>query len=142
MVFSSSQNYAKALRLKLIGGALPVMFALAVLYRFNHIPALILSVGIFAVLPVVWSFYIPLHVSRLQVKASKGRLIIKRGVIIKYRHVLPLCRTVYCKICDGPIYRLLGLSTVKIRLVGSEIAIRGLDRKDAEKLAAWLEEEK
>ncbi len=142
MIFPPSRSYAKVLRLKTLALALPLAFALGFLYRFNHIPALILSVGIFVLFCLVWTVYIPLSILGRQTELKSNRLIISYGVIIRRRHILPLSRAIYCKINNGPIYRLFGLSTVKIHLVGAEISIKGLDCTRAEKLVSYLEGKK
>lgn len=139
MTFIPSRRLVAYLRLKALLLALPVAFVLGVIYYFNHIPALILGVGIFVLFFLAWAIYIPLTVKGIMVKSKPNGLWIYKGVIIKRRHFLPYSRPIYCKLISGPLLRLFRLSTVKIMLVGGEASVKGLSRADAAKLTGLLE---
>ena len=139
MTFASSQSFVGVLRLRLFAAALPTAFILGAIYYLNHIPALVLSVGIFVFFCFGWAVYIPLLINNQRIVLDRSAVYIHKGVIIKRRHIIPYNRCVYCKICSGPVLRAAGLVTVKIRLVGGDISVQGLSRRDADSLVSNLE---
>lgn len=139
MTFAPSQKFVGVLRLRLFLATLPVAFALGAIYYFNHIPALVLSVGIFVLFCFLWLVYIPMLIKSQRAVLEASALWVYKGIIIKRRHIIPYNRYVYCKVCSGPVLRLLGLVTVKIRLVGGDIEVGGVCRQEAELLISKLE---
>ena len=139
LTFAASRKYIIVLRLRLFAATLPVTFALGAIYYLNHIPALVLSVGIFVLFCFGWVVYIPLIIKSQRAVLEASALWLYKGIIIKRRHIIPYNRCIYCKACSGPVLRAMGLVTVKIRLVGGDISVQGLSRRDADNLISSLE---
>ncbi|MBQ2705094.1 MAG: PH domain-containing protein [Clostridia bacterium] len=139
MTFAPSRKFLSVLRLRLFLGALPIAAILGITYFYNQIPTLTWSVGIFVPLIFVWVVFLPILFKSQKAVLEKEALWVYKGVIVKRRHVIPYCRPLYCKICCGPITWLFGICTVKIRLVGGDLCINGLSRKDALFLVSSLE---
>lgn len=139
MTFAPSRKFLSILRLRLFFGALPIAAILGITYFYGQIPTLVWSVGIFVPLILVWKVYLPILCKSQKAVLEKEALWVYKGIIIKRRHIIPYCRPLYCKICSGPISSLFGICTVKIRLVGSDLRINGLSRKDAQLLVCSLE---
>ena len=139
MTFTPSQKYLILLRLRLFLIAIIVASGLGILYFYSQIPTLVWSVGIFVPLVFIWAVYLPLVCKSHKAVTEKSALCVYKGLIIKRKHVSPYCRPIYCKFCSGPIQRIFGLCTVKIRLVGGDLNIDGLSRKDGLLLIEKLE---
>ena len=139
MTFAPSRKFLSLLRLRVFLGTLPIAAILGIAYFYNQIPTLIWCVGIFVPLIFIWVVCLPMVCKSHKVVTEKSALCVYKGVIIKKRHVIPYCRPIYCKISSGPIQRIFGLCRVKIRLVGGDLNIDGLSRKEGLLLIDTLE---
>ena len=139
MTFAPSRKFLSVLRLRLFIGSLPIAAILGITYFYGQIPTLVWSVGIFVPLTFVWMVFLPILCKSQKAVLENSALWVYKGVIIKRRHIIPYCRPLYCKICRGPVFSLFGICTVKIRLVGGDLCINGLSRKDAQLLVSSLE---
>ena len=139
LTFALSPRFLTLLRLRLVIAALPVALILGIVYQYDHIPALVWSVGIFVLFWFLWAVYLPLQAKARKVEGKASALWICKGIIIKKQHILPYSKHIYCKVCTGPLLRLLGLRRVKIRLVGGDLSVDGLNWREAEKLVEFLE---
>ncbi len=129
MKIKPSDKYIGILRLRLAVIAAVILFICGNYIGFNHIPTLILSVGIFA---LFWAWYIPRFVRSHEVTLGEDAIIVKVGVFIKRQHIIPDKRCVYCRKISGPITRAFGVASIQIKTIHGIVTIFGIDEKQAD----------
>lgn len=87
-----------------------------------------------------WAFIIFRQVRALGYKVRDTDLLIERGIMFRSTTVVPYARMQYVDVTAGPIDRLFGLATVTLHTAsaGTDAAVPGLKRKDADELREFL----
>ena len=74
MTFALSPRFLTLLRLRLVIAALPLALILGIIYQYEHIPALVWSVGIFVLFWFLWAVYFPLQAKVRKVEGKESAL--------------------------------------------------------------------
>ena len=117
---------------------------------FTGIPAVIalflwknpLSYGLLLV-PVVGVYFQLKRYSNFRYQLKDNQVRLKKGVIYRAESVVPFVRIQHVSTRQGPLERLLGLSTLQIYTAGSrsaEIRVPGLSKTRAEELREQLKD--
>ena len=83
-------------------------------------------------------FYIPRYFDSCRVTITETALIVKRGVFIKRRYILPCPRMIYFDRTQTLADRLFGLYSVRVHAARAKLTIHGLSRNEALKLTMLL----
>ena len=110
----------------------PLVFLIPALW------SLIVTLPLFF-LVIVTSFWIPWYYSSLVYTFTPDEIIWRRGVWFRQTGIIPYNRITNVDIIQGPIMRMVGISTLKIQAAASsaqpaasvEIRIEGADQPDA-----------
>lgn len=78
--------------------------------------------------------YLCLFFKNYSVLLGENAIIVKSGVIIKTKRILPLPRLIYAEQFTTPLSRLLGLSRVSLRAVKVNLVIAELERESVLKI--------
>ena len=70
---------------------------------------------------------------------NEDRIIINKGVLFKHHIVVPVCQIQDLHIYEGPLMQIMKLDGIIISTAGSNYIIKGLSRKDSEKMIDSLE---
>ena len=70
---------------------------------------------------------------------NDDRIIINKGVFFKHHIVVPVCQIQDLHIYEGPLMQIMKLDGIIISTAGSNYIIKGLSRKDSEKMIESLE---
>lgn len=117
---------------------------------FTGIPAVIalflwknpLSYGLLLI-PVIGVYFQLKRYSNFRYQLKDNQVRLKKGVIYRAESVVPFVRIQHVSTRQGPLERLLGLSTLQIYTAGSrsaEIRVPGLSKTRAEELREQLKD--
>ena len=83
-------------------------------------------------------FYIPRYFRSYLVEITETALIVKRGVFISRRYILPCPRMIYFDRTQNVADRIFGLYSVRVHAARAKLTIPGLSRNEALKLTMLL----
>ena len=83
-------------------------------------------------------FYIPRYYNSYLVEITETALIIRRGVFIKRKYILPCPRMIYFDRTQNIADRIFGLYSVRVHAARAKLMVPGLSRNEAIKLTMLL----
>ena len=83
-------------------------------------------------------FYIPRYYHSYLVEITETALIIRRGVFIKRKYILPCPRMIYFDRTQNIADRIFGLYSVRVHAARAKLTVPGLSRNEAIKLTMLL----
>ncbi|MBQ2422582.1 MAG: PH domain-containing protein [Clostridia bacterium] len=83
-------------------------------------------------------FYIPRYYHSYLVEITETALIIRRGVFIKRKYILPCPRMIYFDRTQNIADRIFGLYSVRVHAARAKLMVPGLSRNEAIKLTMLL----
>ena len=83
-------------------------------------------------------FYIPRYYHSYLVEITGTALIIRRGVFIKRKYILPCPRMIYFDRTQNIADRIFGLYSVRVHAARAKLMVPGLSRNEAIKLTMLL----
>ena len=83
-------------------------------------------------------FYIPRYYNSYLDEITETALIIRRGVFIKRKYILPCSRMIYFDRTQNIADRIFGLYSVRVHAARAKLMVPGLSRNEAIKLTMLL----
>lgn len=111
-----------------------ITFLLDFIYPIIIVNSLILVILFFFCYPFQVMIY-----NRYTFAFDEKRIIIKRGVIFKYKIIIPVCQIQDLHLSQGPLMQIAKLESIEISTAGSNYTINGINSKDAQEIVSFLE---
>ncbi len=106
-----------------------------------EMPILGLVIAGFALVGLPWVYLVIKDFENTGYAIRENDLVYKEGVIFKSTIVVPFNRVQHCEVSQGPISRMMGLSSLTVYTAGgssSDVSIDGLDKDIAAKLKNFV----
>ncbi len=96
-------------------------------------------ISIISALFVVIDFlYLPKYFSVCKIKCLKQAVVVEKGVIFKYCHILPFSRLIFSQTINTPLSKAFGLTALTLKAARSYVFIPELKQSEANEILEIL----